>query len=392
MNGPTRATVSVMREWTRARLRARIGLLAVLSPVLCAEPAQADLIDTGGAGIFLGYAFGQDGGFEWGLEAFATHYLNPGGACAEVAEHRTGVGPLMRVSAVGSRFQLTFAAHVGTELATTDGAFDLHSIAALDGEVGARIFLDEPSRQRVVPHTGVALEAAYFNFYLRQAWFLEAGEPAPASSLGGGARYTPTFGLPSTCARPSAVSGRPCRDHAGRQQRVGVRCSPRFDRRGPRAALWANRAADECASVPAFLQLALELLELDAPLELVRRAVAAADEELGHTRAALHLAGELGGGSVRLLPPPFRPRPSLPRRPALARLARESWVDGCLNEGLASTIATVEAARSTHAAEASASRRIAREEAGHAALANDVLLWALAESVKTTGGAYSVAI
>jgi hypothetical protein len=162
---------------------------------------------------------------------------------------------------------------------------------------------------------------------------------------------------------------------------VGLRCSPRFDRRAPRAVTWAKRAAEECASVPAFLQLALELLELDAPLELVQRALAAADEELGHTRAALLLARELGGGSVRLQPPPFRQRPPLPRPLALARVARESWVDGCLNEGMAAAIATAEAARSTHAAEASTSRRIAREEAGHAALASDVLRWALAESV-----------
>lgn len=377
-----------MGERERARLRARICLLAGLSPLLCAEPAQAEVIDAGGAGAFVGYAFGKGGGFEWGFETFATHFLNPGSACARADERRTGVGPLLRLSVVGSSgFQLTFAAHGGTEIATSHGADDLHAIAAFDAELGARIFIDPPATERVVLHTGETLESTFFNLYLRQAWLLEAGEQATAVSLGGGARYAPTFGLPSDCAPPTVVVGRPCRDHAGRRHRVRFRCSPRFDQRAPRALIWAERAAEECASVPAFLQLALELLEHDAPLELVRRAVAAADEELAHTRAALHLAGEFGGGSVRLLPPPFRQRPSLPRPLAIARLARESWMDGCVNEGLAAAIASAEATRSSHAAEASASRRIAREEAGHAALAKDVLVWALAESARPRGQA-----
>lgn len=370
-----------MGERERARLRARILLLAGLVPLLCAQPARADLVDTGGAGVFVGYVFGKGGGVEWGLEGFATHFTNPGGACADVSEHRTGVGPLLRVSLMGSKSQLTVAAHGGAELATTDGGLGLHSFTSLDAELGIRVLMEEPNKQRAALHTGATLESAFFNFYLRQAWLLEAGELAPAVSVGGGARYAPTFGLPSTCATSRITVGRPCRDHAGREQRVRVRGSTRFDRRAPRAVTWAKRAAEESASVPAFLQLALELLELDAPLALVQRAVAAADEELGHTRAALHLAYLLGGGSVCLLPPPFRPRASLPRPLALARLAQEAWVDGCLNEGLAAGIAATEAASSPNEAEVSASLRIASEETGHARLARDVLFWAVRESV-----------
>jgi hypothetical protein len=354
-----------------------VALLAALSPFLCADPARAEVIDAGGAGVFVGYALDEGGGLEWGIELFATHFLNPRGACAPQSEPRVGVGPLLRLSPMSSHgSQLTLTAHGGTELETTSGSERVHSLAALDAEVGARFFLPERGTSRVALHTGVMLEAAFFNAYLRQAWLMEAQKLAPVVSLGGGARYAPTFGLPSGCDGSVAVPGRPCRDHAGRRQRVSLHASARFDPRAPRALLWAERAAEECASVPAFLQLALELLDLDSPLALVERALAAADEELGHTRAALQLASAFGGGTVTLLPPRFRQRPPLSRRASLARLARESWVDGCVNEGLAAEIASAEAASGAHPAEADVSRRIAREERGHAALAEDVLRWA----------------
>ncbi len=82
---------------------------------------------------------------------------------------------------------------------------------------------------------------------------------------------------------------------------------------------------------------------------------------------------------MRLVAPPFRQRPSLPRRFALARLAREAWLDGCLNGGHAAARAAVEAERSRVAEEALVSRRIAHEEAGHALLSAQVMRWALAE-------------
>ncbi|MEI9950422.1 MAG: hypothetical protein WDO74_15925 [Pseudomonadota bacterium] len=69
----------------------------------------------------------------------------------------------------------------------------------------------------------------------------------------------------------------------------------------------------------------------------------------------------------------------MPRRLALARLAREAWLDGCLNEGHASARAAVEAEQSRIADEALVSKRIAHEEAGHASLSAQVMRWALAE-------------
>ncbi|HKY36920.1 MAG TPA: hypothetical protein VJN18_13325 [Polyangiaceae bacterium] len=351
-----------MGAWDRRGLQARLAVLAGLSPLLCALPARAEPFQTAGAGAFLGYAFGEGGGFEWGVEGFATRYLEEHRDCGDSSE-RHGFGPLLRLSAVKvSRLELTLAGHIGGELP------GMRSYFAIDGELGVSLFLEKRQQPRVAPHTGVTLESIMFNAYLRQEWL------TPAFSVGGGARFIPTFGLPGFCE-----VGRPYRDECGEARTAGVAHHADFDRADPRAALWSERAADECASVPAFLQLALELADLDAPLELVARAVQAAEEELGHTHAAAGLAERFGGQPVLLAPPQFRARGPLPRPLALRRLAREAWLDGCLNEGLAAALAAAEARDSSCSKEAQVAARIAREEASHAALAFEVLGWALRE-------------
>ncbi|HEY3254898.1 MAG TPA: hypothetical protein VGJ91_13150 [Polyangiaceae bacterium] len=343
--------------------------MAGLSPLLCAPPAAAEPFETGGVGVFAGYAFGERGGFEWGLEGFATHYLEAHRGCEGSLVARHGVGPLLRLSAVNvSRLELTLAAHGGGDLPKA------RPFGAIDGELGLSVLFERGRGMGLGPHSALLAESTIFNLYFRQAWLFEQEAIAPQFSLGGGARYLPTFGSPGLC-----VEGRPYRDARGAQQRASLSCSPGFDAREPRAEIWAKRAAEECASVPAFLQLALELLELSAPLELVTASVRAADEELGHTQAALFLAQRFGGAPVRLAPPPFRQRPPLPRPLALARIAREAWLDGCVNEGHAAARAGAEAEQSRIAEEASVSTRIAHEEAGHARLSADVLRWALAE-------------
>src|SRR4051794_4241661 len=100
-------------------------------------PARADLFDTAGAGVFLGYALRERGGFEWGVEGFATHYLEPHQQCNDQST-RHGVGPLLRLSAVKvSRLELTLAGHGGGELVNRRAFF------AIDGEVGASLFLEK---------------------------------------------------------------------------------------------------------------------------------------------------------------------------------------------------------------------------------------------------------
>jgi hypothetical protein len=153
---------------------------------LVAPPARAEPFQVAGGGVFVGYSFGERGGFEWGVEGFLTHHLEQHAECGDHSA-RHGVGPLLRLAAVKvSRFELTLAAHGGGELAHTRSFF------GIDGEVGASLFV-EKERTRVAPHTGVTLESLIFNLYFRQEWL------EPSYSLGAGARFSPTFGFPGFC-------------------------------------------------------------------------------------------------------------------------------------------------------------------------------------------------
>jgi hypothetical protein len=340
-----------------------LAVLAALVPLAHARPASAEPFQTAGGGLFIGYAFGERGGVEWGIEGFATRYLEKHSECNDSSSRR-GFGPLLRLASVRtSRLELTLAAHGGGELPK------MRSYFAIDGEIGASLFLEKGHEARVAPHTGVTFESIIFNLYFRQEWV------EPSASVGGGARFIPTFGLPGFCA-----SGRPYRGANGRPRPAGLHYDASFDQRCPAARRWARRTVEEGASVPAFLQLASELVQLAAPPELVQRALRAAREELGHTVAAARLAGLFGGGGVQLALPPFLPRAMLPRPLALRRLVAESWLDGVLNEGVSAAVAEAEAAQTRVAEEADASRQIAREEAGHARLAFDVLRWALRQA------------
>jgi hypothetical protein len=154
--------------------------------LLCALPAKADVFKTGGGGIFLGYSFGEHGGFQWGLEAFGTRYLEKHSFCESKARH--GFGPLARLSFVKvSRLELTLALHGGGELPQTRSFFDL------DGELGASLFIESDQEVQAALHTGVLFESLIFNTYLRQEWL------TPSLSVGGGVRYLPTFGEPGFC-------------------------------------------------------------------------------------------------------------------------------------------------------------------------------------------------
>lgn len=346
-----------------------LALLAGVLPLLHTAPASADEpFQTAGGGLFFGYEFGERGGFEWGLEAFATRFLDRKPCADEVH----GVGPLLRFTAVkGSRLKLTLAAHGGGELP------ELEYWAALDAELGASVHFETGQKPHLAVHTGVTVESLIFHLYVQPEWVEQKGSFALATSLGGGLRLYPTF---VNAFHDCIVYGRPCRSGGGQPQVARVRRQTAFDERCPEAQLWARRVADESASVPAFLQLARELAQLGAPAELVQRALRAAREELGHTCEAARLAASFGGAGVAPALPVFRARPALPRPLALRRVVSESWLDGVLNEGAAAAIAAAEAVETHVAEEARISRLIAREEAGHALLAFDVLRWALTQA------------
>jgi len=354
-----------MRGRVDARGRIYGSLLVGLAPLLAAVPAGAQEswqipgFETAGAGAFLGYAFGGERGIEWGIEAFATRYTNDVTTCSQ--NSRAGLGPLLRLSLLGiSRLAVTGALHGG-------GEFERRTFA-LDAELGGTIAYQNGGARAAI-HSGLLLESLFWNAYARQEWLL------PSYSFGGGMRVQPTFGDVGFCAE-----GRLFRDERGQPRLARVAASASFDARCPAAARWAQRASEECASVPAFLQLALELAEHGAPTELVTRALGAACDELGHTLAAAELASRFGGTRMSMTPPAFRFRPALPRKQALRRLARESLLDGCLNEGLAASIARAELRETKSREEAATLDLIQREEAQHAKLALDVLGWTIQQA------------
>lgn len=347
----------------RGGIRRRILALAGVVPFLVSAPAQAEPRDFGpfdvvGGGIFVGYTFGAARGVDWGFEGFATRHFEKDEECS--SENRAGFGPVLRLSMLNtSRMSLTAAGHVGGELARGSAAGNL--------ELGGTAALSRDGWRGGV-HTGVTLESIMFNVYARQDWLLRS------YSIGAGARYMPTFGVPGTC-----VVGRAFRDDVGASRGRASQTSQGFAAACPEASRWAARSGHECESVLAFLQLALELLDEGAPSELVARALRSAEQELFHTWAAAALATRFGGAPLVARSPVPRFRARLPRHQQLARLAREGWLDGCLNEGLAARVAAEEARNSADAEESRISRQIARDEAEHAALALDVVRWALTQ-------------
>lgn len=178
-------------------------------------------------------------------------------------------------------------------------------------------------------------------------------------------------------------SGRPLRGDDGDVWRaspqLGRRRSPSLGRalsarERERIGLeYLEDALDEHASVPAFERLALELAVHGAPRALVTRARAAAAEELRHARICLTLAAAyLGRDATVSAPPNVRLRRARPRD----EIARESFWDGCIGEATAAQALLERAARAGDQRERNDLRRIARDEAGHAELAADVVAWA----------------
>jgi hypothetical protein len=135
---------------------------------------------------------------------------------------------------------------------------------------------------------------------------------------------------------------------------------------------WLEDARAEYASIWAFRRLAAELAVVGAPPGLVAAALAAADDEARHAAVCLEESG-LATALAPLSAEVLRPRLGQ-REEMLATLAREAWNDGCLGEAIAA--ARAETARShARGSAAAAQTMIARDEAGHAALAWDTVGW-----------------
>ncbi len=164
------------------------------------------------------------------------------------------------------------------------------------------------------------------------------------------------------CAHPQAA-GEPAADLATRQRA---------------AAAWARAAREEHASIAAFSALSLQLLALGAPPDLIAACHAAALDEIRHAQRAFELASSFAGQPLapsRLDEATRVGGPTTPRA-----LARETFLDGCLNE----TAAALEARLASRAAGGSLApllAGIADDEERHAELAWQIVAWC----VRTTG-------
>jgi len=140
------------------------------------------------------------------------------------------------------------------------------------------------------------------------------------------------------------------------------------------AAYWEQVAALEHASVASFGRVAMELLTVGAPADLVRRCHEAALDEVRHAQLAYGLVAALTGRPAS--PGALPLGEQLPLSTALADIAEAVVREGCIGETLASLDA---AARLRHArgAVADALATIVDDEARHARLAWATLRWLL---------------
>lgn len=123
--------------------------------------------------------------------------------------------------------------------------------------------------------------------------------------------------------------------------------------------------------------MALELLALGAPAELVAATHRAALDEVEHARTCFAIAARLD--STRSAPGPGRlALEGLALATTPAALAERLVTEGCVGEALAALVLREAAERCADPAIAGAVRRMAEDEAEHAALAFRTAAWLVA--------------
>jgi hypothetical protein len=142
-----------------------------------------------------------------------------------------------------------------------------------------------------------------------------------------------------------------------------------------RAVAWSNAGAAEHASVAAFGRLALQLMALGAPTQLVRDAHRAALDEIGHAELCWALARRFGEGVTSIGPFPFSA--PIEAHIDLSDFAAELVRDGCVEETLGAHLAAELALTAPEPDVRDALSTIAREEAQHAVLSFRIVAWAL---------------
>lgn len=145
-----------------------------------------------------------------------------------------------------------------------------------------------------------------------------------------------------------------------------------------RAALserWCRAALDEHASIAAFSRVALDLLRLGAPPELIEQAHAAALDEVRHAKHGFAIASALMGSPVG--PGAFPLGMEVPLSAGLAEVAAEAAEEGCIGEALASLLAREAAAICDEPEIRAVLLGIADDEERHSMLGWRTVAWAL---------------
>jgi hypothetical protein len=161
---------------------------------------------------------------------------------------------------------------------------------------------------------------------------------------------------------------------------------------GTRAALadaWLRDALEEHASVAAFARLTMHLLSLGAPPDLVAESQRASLDEIRHAKIAFASARRYGGAALG----PGRLALDGAVEPVdLVELVRLTAAEGCVGETLGAALAEEQAHVATDPEAKRILRRIARDEARHAALAWKIVGWAVGEDGRDVKRALRAAV
>jgi hypothetical protein len=141
------------------------------------------------------------------------------------------------------------------------------------------------------------------------------------------------------------------------------------------ASHWRTCAQGEHASIASFSRVALQMMALGAPADLLAGVHAAALDEVEHARACFAIASSYSGFDEG---PGALPVDALAVRPLeLEQIASETFLDACVGETVGTVVARAAAERARDASVRATLERIASDEERHAELAWRTLAWAV---------------